>query len=196
MPPYSCVNLTLRGSVAVTLKEPCDSSSLLVCYSLRLAWGHSPDPPAVGPPPGARTVRAWPADVPAGDMPGRFALILHRQADEGVESKLEVHFLPDTATASLFYPTAARRATDALSPLESAELRKLTERSRLDEGGHIGYVGATLETLAFRDLENGRTVVLVTGGNKNFVEDPARRALLQRLRALEERLLSGSAPSR
>jgi hypothetical protein len=127
-------------------------------------------------------------------MPGRFSLILHRQADEGVGWKLEVRFLPDTATASLFYPTAGLRATEALSPLEFAELLKLTERSRLDEGGHIGYVGGTLETLAFRDLENGRTVVLVTGGNKNFVEDPARRALLQLLRALEGRLLSGAAP--
>jgi hypothetical protein len=127
-------------------------------------------------------------------MPGRFTLILHRQADEGAEWKLGVRFLPDSATTSLFYPTAGLRATGALSSLESAELRKLTQRSRLDEGGHIGYVGGTLETLAFRDLENGRTVVLVTGGNKNFVDDPARHALLQRLRALEPFLLSGAAP--
>jgi phosphoserine phosphatase len=130
-------------------------------------------------------------------MPGRFwRLLLHHQADEGVEWTLDVRFLPDKTIAALFYPTEGRRATDALSRLESADLRTLTERSRLDEGGHIGVGGtgmaASLETLTLQNLENGRTVVLVTAGNRNFVDDPARRSLLQRLRALQVRLLSGS----
>ena len=129
-------------------------------------------------------------------MPRRFTLTVDRHGGEGRACKLEVRLQPDGADASLACVTDLRTA-GALTPQESAELRKLTERSRLDEGGHIGYVGGLgpLETLAFRG-ETGRTVILVTVGNKNFVDDPARRALLQGLRELEDRLLSQAAVSR
>ena len=154
----------------------------------------SPTPPAPAPPPVAHTVRPWPGDILGGPMPGRlWRLVLHRKVEEGDEWKLEVWFLPDKVIAALFYPTAGLRVTDALTPLESAEVRTLTERSRLDEGGHIGFAGlGMLETLTFQNLENRRTVVLVTVGNRNFVDDPARRSLLQRLRVLKDRLQSGS----
>jgi len=130
-------------------------------------------------------------------MPGRlWRLELDHRVEEGAQWKLVVNFRSDKATAALLDAgLPGTRAID-LTPSELTEVQTLTERSRLDEGGHIGVGGtgmaASLETLTLQNLEDGRTVVLVTIGNRNFVDDPARRSLLQRLRALQVRLLSGS----
>jgi len=127
-------------------------------------------------------------------MPGRlWRLELDHRVEEGPQWKLVVNFQSLKATAALLDagPPAIRMID--LTRSESTEVRTLTERSRLDEGGHIGVVArlGLFETLTFQNLDDGnwRTVVLVTVGNQSFVDNPARRSLLQRLRSLQQRLL-------
>jgi hypothetical protein len=159
--------------------------------------GPAPDLPALPQSQPNRAVRAWPGDIPEGTLSERFSLTLDRQGGEGRACTVEVRLRPVAGEATLLCRTAGLKTTGPLTAAEVGELRRLTERSRLDEGGHIGYTDGTglLETLMFR-TETGRTVVLATVGNKNFVDDPARRPLLKRLRTIEDRLVSQAAKSK
>lgn len=153
----------------------------------------SPMPPPPAPPVPGHTVRSWPSDNSGAPMPGRsWRLELDHRVEEGPQWKVVVNFRSDKATAALVEGGGIRGVED-LTRSETAEVRTLTERSRLDEGGHIGVVAnwRLFETLTFQNFDDGnwRMVVLVTVGNKSFVDDPARRSLMQRLQTLRQRLL-------
>jgi hypothetical protein len=166
----------------------------LVCITACV--GSSPEPPAVTRPPAPGVVRSWPGDSPGGRLPSNFTLTMERRGGEGVDRKLEVRFIsPGRADGSVGVDRAGARITGALTTAEATGLVNLTERSELDQGGHIGFWSGetgmrSLDTLMFWNAETGRTVVLVTGGNKNFSEDPNRRALLQQLKAVQSRLIT------
>jgi hypothetical protein len=93
------------------------------------------------------------------------------------------------------YKAGPRIGAGPLTTAEAMELVTLTGRSELDQGGHISFWSGengmgSLDTLMFWNAETGRTVFLVTGGNKNLSEDPNQRALLQQLKAVQSRLIT------
>ena len=162
----------------------------LVLCLIAVAGCSQPEPPPITGTPPDRVV----TNVPEGPFPSSFSLTLRREGGELMrQCKLIVHVNEDQGRGEVvcFVPDAPfASASEALPQSEVKELRTLSERSRLYDGGHTGVTGSytiPLDTLTFQG-ERGHTVVLVTPGNKSFQEHPPRKELLALLWRIEGRL--------
>ena len=149
----------------------------------------TPPPP---PPPGG--VRA--AEAPAG-FPQNFTVMFTREYGmwRYRACTLEIGLFVDSNRASLdCEPTDGTRVNVAreLAVGQVTRLRELVQAADLYGTDHIGQDGTPtdgiFETLRFRPVEGGRAAVLVTSGNKSFVNREARRDLLQLLSQIEGEL--------
>ena len=101
---------------------------------------------------------------------------------------LEISLFPDTSRVTFECDPAdgARvHSTSVVADEDVNDLRRLAEAADLYGRDHIGEditpTDGAFETLRFRPIEGGRAVVLVTSGNRSFMDQEARRELLRLL---------------
>ena len=133
-----------------------------------------------------------------GQSPEKFSLSLKSEGGRSIyrECHLHVSTIEGFSRASLtcmvnIEPSKALAAERTLTPQEVTTFATLVRQSDLCGGGHIGYDGrgvdVPLETL-MGNCAQGGVAILVTGANRTFEENDARRQLLARLHALEKEL--------
>jgi hypothetical protein len=170
----------------------------------RVAPAHAPAPAPAG---AART--ADPNEPRNGidsvQFPPHFSLVFTREYGYSKYRRctLEIDLFLKSTRATLEcdptgggeYVAARRELTDD----EAGRLRRLTEAADLFGPDHIGEdltpMDGTLETLRFRPVAGGRAAVLVTSGNRSFVDQDARRDLLRLLKTIESDLSGAARPS-
>lgn len=154
-------------------------------------------PPPQPPPPGA--VRA---DEPRGgadskEFPRHFTVVFTREYGmwKYRACMLEISLFLNTNRAALECDTAGgarMKSTQELADGDATRLRQLAQAADLYGPDHLGQdvtpTDGVFETLRFRPVAGGRAVVLVTSGNRSFVDQEARRDLLQLLNRIESDL--------
>ncbi len=142
------------------------------------------------PPPHAAQKGQAPAIATSTTFPSHFVMTLRR--DHGYwtyrSCSLEISLFLNISQASFRCDTAeggSVHSTREMTDDEVTGLRRLAQAADLYGGDHIGVDNTSedgaFETLRVRPVEGGRAVVLVTSGNRSFVDHEARRELLRLL---------------
>ena len=183
---------------------------LLLMLSLVLVACSDVSRPPQPPPPGTPRPAAPRENPERAGFPSNFTIIFTRQYGywKYRACTLEVNLYLNTDRASIECVTTdnkhERFSTD-LPGFDTTRLRQLAEAADLYGANHIGEdatpTDGKLETLRFRPVAGGRTVVLVTSGNRSFEDQQARRDFLEfvnriasDLREAAERASPGHGP--
>lgn len=154
-------------------------------------------PPPQPPPPGAVRADEPRDNADPGDFPSHFTVVFRREYGmwKYRACTLEISLFLNTNRATLECDTADGARVNAHQELadgEATRLRRLAQAADLYGPDHIGRdltpTDGVFETLRFRPVAGGRAVVLVTSGNRSFVDHEARRDLLQLLNRIESDL--------
>lgn len=168
---------------------------------LAFACSVSAPPVPPGPPPEPLSAPAPCAEIDYRLHKTAFTLVLNREGGEGRACRLRVRVENPGGWASVACPSHGTPHVTGKEPLaatEITELVRLTARSRLLLGGHVGMVRgyfAPLDTLMLQSAE-GCTVVLVTSENGTFKGTTRRTQLLALLRRIEDRLVARASQAR
>ena len=155
-------------------------------------------PPTPQPPPSQPTYREAYADAQPTGFPSHFAIDFTREYGnwEYRSCALKVRlYLRESRIDLACCPAerAPKHAGRILTADESGQLQRLAERAELCAPGHIGLdltaTDGIFDTIRFRPIAGGRAVVLVTSGNRSFVDNEARRGLREMLNALLTEML-------
>ena len=179
----------MLGVVAMVVDAGCLSHAittrclLLLIPLLVAACTDVPPPP---PPPHAVQSEKPREVVESTAFPSIFRMTLTREHGHWKYRTCSVDLLlsPETGRATFECNGTHGRAGSKrdVSEGEAGNLRRLAQDANLYGGGTIGEdltpADGVFETLRFRPGEGGRAVVLVTSGNRSFVDDAARRELL------------------
>jgi hypothetical protein len=148
------------------------------------------DVPSPPPPLNAAQTGQAPAIAASTTLPSHFAMILKR--DHGMWTyracSLEITLFLNASRASFDCDAGEGGRVQAAREMTHDEvtgLRRLAQAADLYGGDHLGEDftpgDGSFETLRVRPVEGGRAVVLVTSGNRSFVDHEARRELLRLL---------------
>jgi hypothetical protein len=149
----------------------------------------APHPPRAG----ARALDEWRASAQA-EHTGHFTLVFTREYGmwKFRACRLEIGvFVKRTRAVLECEPLEGPpvHVTRDLADEQRIHLRELVESADLYGANHIGRDSTpgdgVFETIRIRPAGGGRAAVLVTSGNDSFVDDEARRGLLEFLKRIE-----------
>jgi hypothetical protein len=170
---------------------------LLVLIPVLLVGCSEVSTPPQPPPPGAVRADEPRDNADSGDFPPHFTVVFTREYGmwKYRACTLEISLFLNTNRATLECDTTDSARVNSNRELvdgEATRLRRLAQAADLYGPDHIGRdltpTDGVFETLRFRPVAGGRAVVLVTSGNRSFVDHEARRQLLQLLNQIESDL--------